>query len=61
MANRKVNKSTMAIVLILGIFAFILSQVLLGNLIEGLSVLIETISSIVISVVLSYLILSEMK
>ena len=60
MVKQKTNRGIMIVVLIIGIMAFLLSQMILGNIINGVSVLIENISSIIISVVISYLVVSEL-
>lgn len=60
MVEQNTNRGLMIIVLIIGIMAFLLSQLILGNIVIGISTLIENISSIVISVVISYLVLSEL-
>jgi len=60
MVKKKTNRSLMVLVLVVGIIAFLLSQLILGNIIVGISTLIENISSIVISVVISYLVVSEL-
>ena len=60
MAKKKTNKSVIVLVLIVGIMAFLLSQLILGDIINSLSVLLEQISSIVISVIVSYFVLSEL-
>lgn len=59
MVETKSNRGFMFIVLIIGIATFLLSQLLIGNFINGISVLIENISSIIISVVISYIVILE--
>ncbi len=60
MVEQKTNRGIMIFVLIIGIMAFLLSQLILGDIVNGISTLVENISSIIISVVISYFVVSEL-